>query len=197
VETESYIISGPITVSVAEDGLEETDRVGENGRSVVWAEMIEDPITKGVEPGFHAVGEWCGAGNEINRLDGEAGSFEETTVMGRRGEEACSSGFRVDVERRAGGLERGANCGDVAVTAHFCDEAATWTECAMNTCEEVLVAGGPRYPVEDGVGEDSVKLITVGERGGVVLLDVEATLPSCGEHSGRGIHAGEDGTSGG
>jgi len=70
------------------------------------------------------------------------------------------------------------------MAAHLCDEASAGAERAVNTGEEGLVAGGSGDPVEDGVGEDSVKLVMVGERGGVVLLDVEVTFPSCGEHGG-------------
>ena len=66
METESYIIGGPITVCVAEDRLEQANGVDEGGRSVVWAEMIEDPITKGVEPGLHAVGELSGTWDEFD-----------------------------------------------------------------------------------------------------------------------------------
>lgn len=101
------------------------------------------------------------------------------------------------MKRREGCLERCADGGDIAVAAHLSDEASAGAEGAVNTGEEGLVTGGSGDPVEDGVGEDSVKLVIVGERGGVVLLDVEVTLPSCGEHSGRGVDAGEDGTSGG
>lgn len=82
------------------------------------------------------------------------------------------------------------------MSAHFCNEAASGAEGAVNTGEEGLVAGGSGDPVEDGVGEDSVKLVMIGERGGIVLLDVEVTPPSCSEHSGRGVDAGEDGTGG-
>ena len=80
METESYIISGPITVSVAEDGLEEVDGVGEGGRSVDWVEMVEYTVTEGVEPGLHAVGEGSRTWDEFDGSDGEAGCFEETKV---------------------------------------------------------------------------------------------------------------------
>ena len=57
------------------------------------------------------------------------------------------------------------------------------------------MSGDVGDPVECGVGEDSLELLMVGKRGGVVLLDVEVTLPSGGEHSGRVVDAGEDGPS--
>ena len=101
------------------------------------------------------------------------------------------------MKRREGCLERCADRGNIAVAAHLCDEASAGAEGTVNTGEEGLVTGGLGDPVEDGVGEDSVKLVMVGERGGVVLLDVEVTLPSYGEHSGRCVDACEDCTSGG
>jgi hypothetical protein len=101
------------------------------------------------------------------------------------------------VKRREGCLERCADGGDIAVTAHLCNEASAGAEGTVNTGEEGLVTGRSGDPMEDGVGEDSVKLVMVGERSGIVLLDVEVTLPSCGEHSWRGVGAGEDCTSGG
>ena len=63
---------------------------------VGWIELVEDSVAEGVEPGFHAVGEWGGAGDEIDGLDGEAGGFEEAAVDGGRGVEAGCGGFGVD-----------------------------------------------------------------------------------------------------
>jgi len=65
------------------------------------------------------------------------------------------------------------------------------------------LAGEAGDPVEGGVGEDSVKLVVVGEGGGVVLFDckaggaIEGALAGRGEHGGGGIDAGDDGSGGG
>ena len=50
------------------------------GRSVRWVELVEDAVAEGVEPGLHAVGEWRGAGDEVDGLDGEVGGFEQAAV---------------------------------------------------------------------------------------------------------------------
>jgi hypothetical protein len=80
VETESHVVSRPVTVSIAKDGFEESDSVSKRGRSVIWIETIEDPVTKGVEPGLHAVGELSGPWDQFDRSDGEAGCFKQTKV---------------------------------------------------------------------------------------------------------------------
>jgi hypothetical protein len=126
VEAEANVVGGPVAIGVAEDGFEQGNGVDECFGAVGWVELVEDAVAKGVEPGFHAVGEWRGAGDEVDGLEGEAGLFEETTVERGRGEEAGSGGFGVDVEGGKGGLKRGADGGDIAVTTHFGDEAGAW-----------------------------------------------------------------------
>ena len=99
MEAEADVVGGPVAVGVAENGFEERHCVGECGGSVGWIELVEDTVAKGVEPGFHAVGEWGGAGDEVDILDGETGGFEETAVESGRGVEAGCGCFGIDVER--------------------------------------------------------------------------------------------------
>ena len=139
--------------------------------SVGGVELVEDAVAEGVEPGFHAVGEWSGAGDEVDGLDGEASAFEEAAVDGGGGVEAGRGCFGVDVEGCEGGLECGADGGDVAVAAHLGDETATGAKGSVDAGECGLLAGDAGDPVEGGVGEDGVELVLVGEGGGVVLLD--------------------------
>jgi hypothetical protein len=101
------------------------------------------------------------------------------------------------VKRREGRLERCADGGDIAMAAHLCDEAAAGAEGAVNTCEESLMAGNPRDPVEGGVGEDGVELLKVRKRCGVVLLNLEVPLAGGVEHGRRSIHTSEDRSCGG
>jgi hypothetical protein len=124
VEAKSYVVGSPVAVSIAEDGFEEIDGIGEGGCSIDRAEVVKDAITEGVEPGLHASGEWRGPRDEYDGLDSEASCFEKTNVERRRREEAGRRSFGVNVKRRESSLERGANSGDVAVTPHLCNETA-------------------------------------------------------------------------
>ena len=182
MEAESDVTCDPIAVHVAKNRFEKRDRVGQDDRAIGRVELVEDAVTEGVEPGLHAVGKRRGAGNESDVLDGEACMFEEASVKGRRRIKASGSGFSVDVEGCQGGLEGGANGGDVALTAHLSDETAAWAESAVNSSKDGIVAGDAADPVEGSVGEDRIKLLVVGKRGGIVLLDVEIALAGSGKH---------------
>ena len=85
MEAEANVVGGPVSVGVSEDGFEQSNGVGDRGGAGIlwmcgWVELIEDAVAEGVEPGFHAVQEWSGAGDEIDGLDREAGFFEEAAV---------------------------------------------------------------------------------------------------------------------
>ena len=67
----------------------------------------------------------------------------------------------------------------------------------MDSGEHSLLAGDAGDPVKGGVGEDGVELMVVGERGGVVMLDMEVAFAGGGEHGGGGVDAGDDGSGGG
>ena len=88
------------------------------------------------------------------------------------------------MEGREGGLECGADGGDVAVAAHLGDETAARAKGAVDAREHGLLAGDAGDPVKGGVREDGVELVVVGESGGVVLLDMEVAFAGGGEHGG-------------
>ena len=140
MKAETDVVGAPVAVSVAENGLEQSDRVCECGGAVRGIELVEDAVAEGVEPGFHAVGEWRGAGDEVDGFDGEVGGLEEAAVDRGRWVEAGGGCFGVDVEWCEGGLKRGADGGDIAVAAHFGDESAAGAEGAVNAGECDLLA---------------------------------------------------------
>jgi hypothetical protein len=203
VEAEADVVGDPVAVGVSENGFEERDGVGNGLRSIGWVKAVEDSVAEGVEPGLHAVGEWSGARDEVDRLNGEACGFEESAIERRRRKKAGGGGFSVDVEGREGGLECGADGGDVAVATHLGDEAGlrvSGAKGAVDSCEHGLLAGDAGDPVEGRVGKDGVELVMVGEGGGVVLLEgqaVGAALAGGSEHGARGVYAGDDRSCGG
>lgn len=197
MEAEADVVGGPVAVGVAEGGFEEDDGVGERGCSVGWAELVENAVAEGVEPGFHAVGEWRGTGDQVDGLDGEVGGLEQAAVDGGRGVEAGCGGFGVDVEGRQRSLQRGADGGDIALAAHFGDESAAGAEGSVDAGECGLLSGDAGDPMEGGVGEDGVESVFVGEIGRVVLLDSKTALAGGGEHGGRGVDTEDDGSGGG
>ncbi len=152
------------------------------------------PVAEGVEPGFHAAGEWRGAWDERDGLNREVSRFEETAIDSWRREETCSGGLGVNAEGRESGLECGTDCGDVALAAHLGDETASGAQGTMDASENGLLAGDAGDPVEGCVREDGVELLTVGQGGCVVMLDMQIALASRGQHGGRGVYAGDDGS---
>src|ERR1700679_1561122 len=64
VEAETDVVGGPVAIGVAEGWFEQSDCFGYCDCAISWVELIEDAVAEGVEPGFHAVGEWRGAGDE-------------------------------------------------------------------------------------------------------------------------------------
>jgi len=50
VEAESNVVGDPVSVSIAEHGLEQGDGVGESGCAIVWSEAVEDSVAKRVQP---------------------------------------------------------------------------------------------------------------------------------------------------
>jgi hypothetical protein len=197
VEAEADVVGGPVAVGVAEGGFEQSDGVGDCCRAVGWVELVEDAVAEGVEPGLHTVGEWGGAGDQVDGLDCEACAFEKTAIDGGRWVEAGRGGFGVDVEGCEGGLKCGADGGDVAVTAHLGDETAAGAEGSVDAGECGLLAGDSGDPVEGCVGEDGVELVFVGEVGRVVLLDIEIARAGGGEHGRRGVDAEDVGSGSG
>ena len=117
VETQADVVCGPVAVVVAEDGFEEGEGVGDGCGAIGRVELVEDAIAECVEPGFHAIGEWGGAGNQVDGLDGEACFFEESAIDRGRGEEAGCGFFCVDSEGCEGGLEGCADGGNVALAS--------------------------------------------------------------------------------
>ena len=77
-------------------------------------------------------GSGVGRGCEGDGVDMEAGLLEERAVVRGRGVEAGGGGFSVDAVRGEGGLEGGADGGDVAEATHFRDETATRAQGAMD-----------------------------------------------------------------
>ena len=86
------------------------------------------------------------------------------------------------MEGREGGLEGGADGGDVALAAHLGDETAAWAKGAVDSGEHGLLAGDAGDPVEGRVGEDGVELVIVGKSCGIVLLDAKVALAGGSEH---------------
>ena len=123
-------------------------------------------------------------------MHGEACGFEESAVDGWGWVEGFGCGFGVDVEGCEGGLECGADGGDVALASHLGYETTAWLEGAIDAVEgERLLRG--REPVECGVGEDGVELVFIGKVGGVVVVDVEIALAGCGDHGGGAVGSGD------
>jgi hypothetical protein len=81
VEAETDVVGGPVAVGVAERGLEERDGLFDGAGAVGRREEIEDAVAEGVEPGLHTVGERGRARDEVDRVHGEAGGFEQAAVV--------------------------------------------------------------------------------------------------------------------
>jgi len=197
MEAQADVVGDPVAVGVAEDRLEKGDGAGEDGGAVGGVEQVEDSVAEGVEPGVHAVGKRSWARDDLNGLNGEASFFEQAAIDRGAGVEGGRCGFSVDVEGREGGLEGGADGGDVALSAHLRDEAAAGAEGAVDASEKGLLTGDSGDPVEGGVGEDGVELLVVREAGCALQLDVEIAQAGSGEHGGGAVHAEEDGSGGG
>ncbi len=197
MEAETDVVGGPgLGGWVFEDWGEEGDSVVDGLGAAGGGEQVEDSVAEGVEPFGHAVGERGGAGDEVDGLDFEAGLFEQGAVVGGGGVEAGGLGFGVDAEGGEGGLEGGADGGDVAEAAHLGDETGAGAEGAVDGGEGGGLAG-LGDPVEGGVGEGGVEGVGEGDFGGVALVDFEAAGSGGGEHGRGDIDAGEDGAGGG
>jgi len=105
--------------------------------------------------------------------------------------------FGVDSEGCESCLESGADGGDVAVSSHLGYETAARAEGTVDSGQHCVLSGDAGDPVKNGIGEDGVKLMMVGERGCVVVLDVKVAFASGIQHGSRGIDASNDGSGGG
>jgi len=76
VEAEADVVGGPVAVIVTKNWCEQGQRPGEGGGAVCGAELVEDSVAEGVEPGFHAVWERGRARYEVDGLDFESCLFE-------------------------------------------------------------------------------------------------------------------------
>ena len=94
------------------------------------------------------------------------------------------------------GGERGADGGDVALAAHFGDEATAGPEGVEGGGERArLVDSGD--PMEGGVRKDGVEGTVEVHVGSAAVQDCEAAGAGGGDHGGGGVEAGDDGTGGG
>lgn len=200
MEAKADIVSDPVAIGIAEDGFEQSCSFGDGFGAVDRGETVENSVAEGVEPVLHAARERCGARDEFDGLDGEAGGFEQATVDGWRGVVGFSCCFGVNAVGGEDGLERGADGGYVGVTAHFGYKASLRFEGAVDGGEgRGLIGSG--YPVKGSVGEDGVELVLVRQVFDAVVVDAEATGDAAGarggDHVGRGVDACEDGSGGG
>ena len=98
MEAQANVVGGPVAVCIAKNRVQEFQGVGESDGAVFWIEFVEDPVSEGVEPGLHAVGQGRGAGDEVDGLNSEAGLLEETPIDGGGRVEGCGFCFGVDAE---------------------------------------------------------------------------------------------------
>jgi len=99
----------------------------------------------------------------------------------------CSRIFDSVIFKR--GAESNRYCGNVAVTAHFSDEATFWLERAAYTLNHRI--GIAFHPVQGGIGEDSIEFCLEIELIGINNPRVNISSLGCSDHIGGGIHSND------